>query len=228
MHAESADESKTSPKIPKGYKKIGMVGFIAKWYDTNARKGTPEQYKTWAKMAAANLAEGDSVLEVAPGPGYLAIDLAKRGRYTVVGLDISRTFVEIAQKNATEAGVAAAVEFRQGDAAHMPFDDETFDFIICTAAFKNFADPVGALREMYRVLRAHGKAVVIDMRRDVSDEALRDFVKSMGLSRISSLMTNWTFKYLRRTAYTKKQFEDYISKTRFPRHDTTFEIQRTR
>jgi ubiquinone/menaquinone biosynthesis C-methylase UbiE len=134
-------------------------------------------------------------------------------------LDISSKFVEIAQKNATEAGVGAAVEFRQGDAAHMPFEDETFDFIISTAAFKNFADPIGALREMYRVLCVHGKAVIIDMRRDASDEAIRDFVKSMGLSSIGSLTTNWAFKYLRRTAYTKNQFKDYISKTKFPRHD---------
>ena len=88
-----------------------------------------EQYKKGAKMVAENVAEGDSILEVAPGPGYLAIELAKRGKNTIVGLDISRTFVEIAQKNATEAGVGAAVEFRQGDAAQMPFDDETFDFI---------------------------------------------------------------------------------------------------
>jgi ubiquinone/menaquinone biosynthesis C-methylase UbiE len=218
MHTEKADESKPSPKVAKGYKRVGMEGFIAKWYDKNARKGTPEQYKTWAKMVAENVAEGDSVFEVAPGPGYLAIELAKREKYTIVGLDISRTFVEIAQKNA-EAGVGAAVEFRQGDAAHMQFDDETFDFIVSTAAFKNFADPIGALREMYRVLRAHGKAVIIDMRRDASDEAIRDFVKSMGLSSIGSLTTNWTFKSLRRTAYTKKQFEDYISKTKFPRHD---------
>jgi ubiquinone/menaquinone biosynthesis C-methylase UbiE len=219
MHTKSADESKPSPKVAKGYKRIGMEGFIAKWYDKNARKGTPEQYKTWAKMVAENVTEGDSVLEVAPGPGYLAIELAKRGKYKIVGLDISRTFVEIAQKNATEAGVGTAVEFRQGDAAHMPFDDETFNFIICTAAFKNFADPIGALREMYRVLRAHGKAVIIDMRRDASDEALRNFVKSMGLSRIGSLTNNWIFKHLRRTAYTKNQFEEYISKTEFPRND---------
>ena len=41
--------------------------------------------------------------------------------------------VEIAQKNATEAGVGAAVEFRPGDALHMPFDDETFDFIDTSA-----------------------------------------------------------------------------------------------
>jgi ubiquinone/menaquinone biosynthesis C-methylase UbiE len=220
MHStEFADESKTSPKVARGYKRVGMEGFIAKWYDKNARRNTPEQYKTWAKMVAENVAEGGSVLEVAPGPGYLAIELAKRGKYTIVGLDISRTFVEIAQKNATEAGVGAAVEFRQGDVAHMAFDDETFDFIICTAAFKNFADPIGALREMYRALRAHGKAVIIDMRRDASDEALRNSVKSMSLSRIGSLTMNWTFKYLRRTTYTKNQFEDYISKTKFPRHD---------
>jgi ubiquinone/menaquinone biosynthesis C-methylase UbiE len=219
MHTEFTDESKPSPKVAKGYKRVGMEGFIAKWYDKNARKGTPEQYKTWAKMVAENVTEGDSVLEVAPGPGYLAIELAKRGKHTIVGLDISRTFVEIAQKNATEAGVGAAVQFREGDAAHMPFDDETFDFIISTAAFKNFADPIGALREMYRVLRAYGKAVIIDMRRDASDRALRNSVKSMGLRRIGSLTMNWTFKWLRRTAYTKNQFEEFISRTKFPRHD---------
>ena len=94
-----------------------------------------------------------------------------------------------------------------------------FDFIICTSAFKNFADPVRALREMYRVLRAHGKAVIIDMRQDASDEAIRDFVKSMGLGRIDSLMTKWTFKVLRRTAYTSDQFKDFISKTTFRRYD---------
>ena len=195
-----------------------MEGFFARWYDKNVRK-YPEQYRAWAKEVAENLAEGSSVLEVAPGSGYLAIELAKRGTYKVVGLDISRTLVEIAQKNATKAGVGAAVEFRQGDAAHMPFDDEIFDFIICTAAFKNFADPVGALREMYRVLRAHGRAVIIDMRRDVSDEAIRDFVKSMCLSRIDSLMTKWIFKKLRRTAYTGDQLKDFISKTTFRRYD---------
>ncbi len=195
-----------------------MEGLFARWYDKNVQK-YPEQYRMWAKKVAENVAEGSSVLEVAPGSGYLAIELAKRGTYKVVGLDISRTLVEIAQKNATKAGVGAAVEFRQGDAAHMPFDDEVFDFIICTAAFNNFADPVGALREMYRVLCAHGRAVIIDMLRDVSDEAIRDFVKSMSLSRLDSLMTKWIFKKLRRTAYSRDQFKDFISKTTFRRYD---------
>ncbi|MGZ4885854.1 MAG: class I SAM-dependent methyltransferase [Halobacteriota archaeon] len=221
MHStEFTDNGKTLQVAKtKGYRGIAMEGFIAKWYDKNQRK-TPDQYKSWAKLVAENIAEGDSVLEVAPGPGYLAIELAKRGRYTIVGLDISRTFVEIAQKNAVEEGVGDAIVFRQGDAAHMPFDDETFDFIISTAAFKNFSDPVGALREMYRVLRENGKAVIIDMRRDTSDEAISDFVKSLGLSRMDSLMMRWSFKYgLKRTAYTKNQFKDFISKTKFRRYD---------
>ena len=214
---------------------MGMERFTAKWYDRFARKRL-EQFKTLAKMVAENVAEGDSILEVAPGPGYLAIELAKLGKYTIVGLDISSTFVEIAQKNATEAGVGVAVEFRQGDAAHMPFDDETFDFIISTAAFmplddatfgfifskaafKHFADPIGVLHEMHRVLRAHGKAVIIDMRSDASDETIRDTVKSMGWSRIGSIMQNRNYKSFRRTAYTKNQLEDYISKTKFRRYD---------
>jgi ubiquinone/menaquinone biosynthesis C-methylase UbiE len=69
----------------------------------------------------------------------------------------------------------------------MPYDNEMFDFIFSTAAFKNFADPIGALREMYRVLKANGKALIIDMRRDASDKAINDSVKSMGLNRMDSL-----------------------------------------
>ena len=225
MHnTELTGNSKKLPKgaKTKGYKGIAMEGFIARWYNKNQRK-TPEQYKAWAKTVAENVTEGNKVLEVAPGPGFLAIELAKRGKCTIVGLDISKTFVEIAQKNAAEAAVGAAIEFRQGDAAHMSFDDETFDFIISTAAFKNFADPVGALREMHRVLKANGKALIIDMRRDASDEAIKDSVKSLRLSRMDSLVMKWTFKYmLKRTAYTKNQFIDFISKAKFSRHNIRY------
>jgi ubiquinone/menaquinone biosynthesis C-methylase UbiE len=84
------------------------------------------------------------------------IELAKLGNYKIAGLDISKTFVEIAQKKAKEAGVN--IEFSLGDGAHMPYDDETFNFIICRAAFKNFKEPIGVLNEMYRVLKENGKA----------------------------------------------------------------------
>jgi ubiquinone/menaquinone biosynthesis C-methylase UbiE len=217
---ELIDDSKTIPKVAKvkGYRIIAMDGFVAKWYNKTVQK-LPEVYKTWAKMVAENVGDGSHILEVAPGPGYLAIELAKRGKYAIVGLDLSETFVEIAQKNATQAGVGAAVEFRQGDVAHMPFEDEMFDFIISTVSFRFFADPIGALREMYRVLKENGKAVIIDMRRDASEAAIRDTVKSLGLGRKDSLKMKWLFKGIRRQAYTKNQFENFISKTKFRRYD---------
>ena len=98
------------------------------------------------------------MLEVAPGPGYLAIEIARLGRFHVTGLDISRSFVEIASENARQAAVS--VDFRHGDAASMPFDAQSFDLIVCQASFKNFAQPGSALDEMHRVLRRGGTAVI--------------------------------------------------------------------
>src|SRR5207244_13254881 len=111
-----------------------------------------------APARTAGLREGAGGLEVAPGPGYLAIEMARPGRIHVTGLDISRTFVEIAGENARQAGVT--VEFRQGDVARMPFETESFDLVVCQAAFKNFTQPHSALAEMHRVLRAGGSAVI--------------------------------------------------------------------
>src|SRR5215472_7760881 len=90
-----------------------------------------------------------------------------RHRTGVTGLDISRTFVDIASENARQAGVS--VDFRRGDAASMLLADESFDLIVCQAAFKNFAQPARALEEMYRVLRAGGMAIIQDMSRDASN-----------------------------------------------------------
>src|SRR6185436_16593925 len=115
----------------------------------------------------------------APGPGYLAIELAKMGRFEIVGLDVSKDFVELAQRNAAQAGVE--VEFRQGNASRIPFPDNTFDFVICTAAFKNFKEPLVALGEMYRVLKPGSIALIVDMNRNASDEQIEDYTTKMGV-----------------------------------------------
>src|SRR6516164_8113042 len=138
----------------KAWKGLGMEGWIAHWYTRTRRKDMAE-FRRQAKGVAASLRGGCDVLEVAPGPGFFAIELAKLGDFRITGLDVSRTFVEIAAKNALAEGVK--VDFRQGSASAMPFPDEAFDFIYCSAAFKNFSEPVKALDEMHRVLRALGK-----------------------------------------------------------------------
>src|SRR5689334_21914974 len=93
---------------------------VARWYAR--QRGTESQIEAWRKQASQLtdvLPSGSKVLEVAPGPGYLALEIARLGRFEVSGLDVSRTFVEIASAHARENGVDVA--FRQGDVARMPF-----------------------------------------------------------------------------------------------------------
>jgi ubiquinone/menaquinone biosynthesis C-methylase UbiE len=142
-----------------------MEGMVAKWYTTNTGKSLDEFAKL-ARRIANQLPGGSNVLEVAPGPGYFCIELAKRGDYSITGLDISHTFVDIASKKAAEARVR--VDFRQGNASSMPFADNTFDFLLCRAAFKNFGQPVGALQEMCRVLKPGRRGMIIDLRKDAT------------------------------------------------------------
>lgn len=203
---------KHNKRSPKAYKGIGMEGPIATWY-ARIRQNDAER-AVWVKRISESVPAGSRVLEIAPGPGYLAIELAQLGRYEVVGLDISRTFVEIAQSKAREAGVV--VDFRQGDAAHMPFDNESFDFMICRAAFKNFADPVGALNEMQRVLKPGGRSVIVDLRRDLTDQAINEEVDGMGVGKMNALMVKWTFKHmLTKRAYTSGELREFVAQSRF-------------
>jgi ubiquinone/menaquinone biosynthesis C-methylase UbiE len=152
------------------------------------------------------------VLEVAPGPGYLAIELARRG-VLVTGLDISGSFVEIARENARQAGVR--VDFRQGDAATLPFPAESFDLVVCQAAFKNFARPASALDEMHRVLRRGGMAVIHDMRRDASGAEIDQEVERMRLGRLNAFMTKGALTMLRRRAYSPAQLERLAADSAF-------------
>jgi ubiquinone/menaquinone biosynthesis C-methylase UbiE len=194
-----------------------MEGMIAKWYTANTGKSLDEFAKL-ARRIADQLEPRSIVLELAPGPGYFSIELAKIGSYSITGLDISHTFVEIAARKAAEAGVH--VEFRQGNASSMPFADDTFDFLLCRAAFKNFAQPVGALREMCRVLKPGGRGLIVDLRKDASIESINHEVEGMGLNPVNKVLTKLAFRtMLLKSAYTRQQFEYMLAQTNFRKVD---------
>jgi len=176
--------------MAKAYKGMGMEGGIARWYDKTTRKDMPAVRELAAKIAAIAPA-GGTVLEVAPGPGFLSIELTKRG-LDVQAVDISKTFVEIARKNAADEG--ANVVFMQGNAADLPVIKESVDFVVCRAAFKNFTEPVKAMSEMLRVLKPGGTAMLIDMRRDVSIEELQKYVDGLGVNWFNRKFMMATFR----------------------------------
>ena len=191
-----------------------MEGMVARWYARLRSSGNQiEEYRNQAARLTEGLPVGATVLEVAPGPGYLAIEMARLGRFRVSALDISHTFIQIGRENARQAGVS--VDFRQGDAAVMPFAAESFDLIVCQAAFKNFTYPGSALDEMYRVLRSGGTAVIQDMSKDASHADIELEVKRMKLGRLSSFTTKATLESLRRRAYTPAQFERLVAESAF-------------
>ena len=191
-----------------------MEGPIARWY---ARvRGSESQLEAYRKQAThltAGLPDGAKVLEVAPGPGYLSIEMARLRRFDVTALDISHTFVQIGSDNARLAGVV--VDFRQGDVANMPFEAESFDLIVCQAAFKNFTRPHTALAKMHRVLRIGGTAVIQDMSRDATHANIEEEVKGIGLGRLGAFMTKATLERLRNRAYSPLQFELLVAESPF-------------
>jgi ubiquinone/menaquinone biosynthesis C-methylase UbiE len=200
----------------KPYKGLAMEGLCARWYARNTGRSM-DPFKEEAQKIAHQLASGSAVLEVAPGPGFLAIELAKLGSYRIVGLDISQSFVRIATENARKAGVE--VDFREGNAASMPFEPNSFDFIYCRAAFKNFSEPVQALNEIYRVLKLDGKAVIHDLRRDASSDAIKAAVKEMRRGWLNSLVTRWILRWLRGRAYSEEDFRQMIGQTPFTKSE---------
>jgi ubiquinone/menaquinone biosynthesis C-methylase UbiE len=192
-----------------------MEGRTARWYAR--QRGSASQIAECRSEAArltAGLPGGAAVLEVAPGPGYQAVEIARTGAARVTGLDISRTMVEIATETARQASVE--VEFRQGDVSAMPFENNLFDLIICQAAFKNFKQPVRALDEMHRVLRAGGLAVIQDMNREAPDAAVAAEVRGMRLSRLNAFTTRLILsKFLRRRAYSPASFQRLAAQSAF-------------
>ena len=199
-----------------------MEGPIATWYARNTRSRIEEQ-RELAHRIADGVPAGGRVLEVAPGPGYLSIELAKLGKCEVTGLDISESFVKIERQNAAEAGVK--VDFNHGDATTMPFDDNRFDFAVCVAAFKNFTQPVRALNEFYRVLKPGGTALIVDLRRDASVQDIDQEVKKMKLDPVNSFITRVTFRqFLLKNAYTRAEIEVLVAQTNFKRCDVQSDL----
>jgi ubiquinone/menaquinone biosynthesis C-methylase UbiE len=190
-----------------------MEGWVARWY-ARTRQNDLAQFRQDAKAVAERLPSGSNVLEVAPGPGFFAVELAKMGDFKITGLDVSRTMVGIANENARKAGVK--IDFRLGNASAMPFPDGSFDLVYCSAAFKNFSEPVKALDEMHRVLRRGCEAVIVDLSKEASLAEINTYAKHSGRSSIDAWITTQAFRHLLlKRAYTRDQFTGMAKHSRF-------------
>lgn len=191
-----------------------MEGAAARRYAR--QRGTPGQIAEFRREAirlTTDLAEGARVLEIAPGPGYLAVEMARTGRASVTGIDVSGTMVAIAAESARRAGVS--LDLVRGDAARMPFPERSFDLVVCQAAFKNFRRPLAALDEIHRVLRPGGAAVIQDMRHEASRADIAREVHAMDLRGAGAWITRLVMVGLRRRAYSVEGFRSLVAGSAF-------------
>jgi len=136
------------------------IGSVAATYEEIY---VPRIFIRWARLLLerADLSPGESVLDVATGPGTVARLAAEqvgpRGR--VVGTDISAAMIGIAQEKPV-SDRAAAIEYLVAPAAPLPVADGSFDVVTCQQGLQFFPDRHAALKEMHRALRQGGLLVV--------------------------------------------------------------------
>jgi arsenite methyltransferase len=120
---------------------------------------------------------GHRLLDVASGPGTTALGVASASGADVVGVDLSAANVATARAAAAQAGLADRVDFVEGDAERLPFEDASFDGALCECAFCLFPDKAGAASEIARVLRPGGRLALSDV--TANPERLSDELRTV-------------------------------------------------
>ena len=126
--------------------------------------------------AVAELAEGDVVLDLGSGGGIDVILSARRVGPTgkAYGLDMTGEMLELARRNATDAGVTN-VEFLEGQIERIPLPDATVDVVISNCVINLSTDKAAVLAEAARVLRSGGRFAVSDV---VTDPDVDDDIRA--------------------------------------------------
>lgn len=160
--------------------------------------------------------DGDAILDAGTGPGVYAITIAqKTNNAKVYGVDLSPKFLDIAKKNADEAGLNGQIRFMKGDLENLPFDDHHFDKLVCAGAIEAVPDREKAAAELYRVLKPGGRAVIIepDRGKNIRDRAFLFLLYYLGV--ISPKMRGFSAEDIPKYYFSRDSFSGLFTRAGF-------------
>lgn len=175
----------TSADLGKDPKQVAaMFDDVAAGYDrTNAilSIGTSALWRL-ATVRALGIIPGDRVLDIAAGTGTSSAAIARVGA-RVTALDFSAGMVAVGRERHPD------IEFVEGDATALPFDDASFDAVTISFGLRNVNDPHAALAEMRRVLVPGGRLVICEFTTPPSGLVRRmyDFYLAKVMPRIAKM-----------------------------------------
>lgn len=121
--------------------------------------------KVWRRKTAKTVAHFSpkTILDLATGTADLAIAVAKHNPQAhIIGMDISEKMLEIGNAKIKKQKLENQIELRFGDAAKLPFENNTFDVVTVAFGVRNFEDLSKGLSEIIRVLKPNGQAVILE------------------------------------------------------------------
>ena len=112
------------------------------------------------------------LLDIGCGEGVLLKMISERVEgCDLFGIDISHNALEVARSRLSDNSI-----FIQGDSENLPFDDNSFDAIICTHSFHHYPKPKETIIEMFRCLRPGGEVIIVENYRKEIPRHLRNIV----------------------------------------------------
>lgn len=147
----------------------GVFDSVAHNYDLMNDLMSMGVHRLWKRhfIAISNIQPGQRVLDVAGGTGDITALIRKRvgASGSVVLSDINESMLEVGRKRLEDRGIVGNIEYSVANAEKLPFPDGEFDAVTIAFGLRNVTDKDAALREMFRVLKPGGRAMILEFSR---------------------------------------------------------------
>ncbi len=142
---------------------------LAEYYNLMAKRYKRFPCQRVLKRILAKGIEKGRAIDIGTGPGTFPIFISKAiPGIRFKGIDLSPVMIDLAKKNAVEAGLSNRIEFEIGSAYSLPVEDHSLDLVLSITTIHHLDRPVDFFNEVARSLKEGGAFVIVDFHRDAS------------------------------------------------------------